>query len=66
MYGTNMLRFFKSHARYFYSYINILEKLLDVSFISSSLYKQQNIYIYQQLLCIRSGKKNSIVKYHNS
>jgi hypothetical protein len=54
MYGTNMLRFFKSHARYFYPYVNILEKLLD-----GSLYKQQYIYIYiyQQLLCMRSGKK---------
>jgi hypothetical protein len=41
MYGTNMLRFFKSHARYFYPYVNILEKLLD-----GSLYKQQYIYIY--------------------
>ena len=36
-----MLRFFKSHARYFYPYVNILEKLLD-----GSLYKQQYIYIY--------------------
>jgi hypothetical protein len=62
MYGTNMLRFFKSHARYFYPYVNILEKLLD-----GSLYKQQNIYIYISTIVMHAErKKNSIVKYHNS
>jgi len=59
MYGTNMLRFFKSHARYFYPYVNILEKLLDGSFISSWLYKQQNIYINNCYACGAEKKLNS-------